>query len=303
MRNEGKVALVLVILIVGVAAVYFFRSGREKPIELGVGQKAGGVKVISQKTGGEELPLPVDLSSAKSKGKQKEVGEEGIGSKAEGVQEEGVVASSEPAISKVEVDDGGQNGEISIDLGAPSSEPASSQPAVEKAEANQPAKIELDLASKKDGLEEADSGLSEEKGAEGVSEQVSGEKTVYIVKPGDTLYDIAKKYYGRGELWTIIAKANPLINPDRLLVGQKLEIPSKVEAEDGYESEASLPAGVDRSQVRAYRVKKGESFYTIARDELGDASRWREIFRLNKSAVKGDPRRLKAGQLIYLPKE
>ena len=50
-------------------------------------------------------------------------------------------------------------------------------------------------------------------------------KTYYTVKKGDTLWGIAKKYYGNGSKYPTIAKANNIINPDNIKVGQKLLIP------------------------------------------------------------------------------
>lgn len=48
----------------------------------------------------------------------------------------------------------------------------------------------------------------------------------YIVKPGDTLYKIASKFYGDGSLYTKIADANPQIkNVNLIYPGQKFKIP------------------------------------------------------------------------------
>ena len=49
----------------------------------------------------------------------------------------------------------------------------------------------------------------------------------YEVKPGDTLWKIAKQHYGDGSLYPDIFKANQdiLTDPDKIKVGQKLRIP------------------------------------------------------------------------------
>ena len=51
---------------------------------------------------------------------------------------------------------------------------------------------------------------------------------VHVVVKGDTLWAIARKYYGpgakRGQVQGII-DANPGINPDRIFVGQKIIVP------------------------------------------------------------------------------
>jgi nucleoid-associated protein YgaU len=49
----------------------------------------------------------------------------------------------------------------------------------------------------------------------------------YEVKPGDTLWKIAKQHYGDGSLYPEIFKANQdvLTDPDKIKVGQMLRIP------------------------------------------------------------------------------
>jgi len=49
----------------------------------------------------------------------------------------------------------------------------------------------------------------------------------YEVKPGDTLWKIAKQHYGDGSLYPEIFKANQdvLTDPDKIKVGQKLRLP------------------------------------------------------------------------------
>lgn len=50
-------------------------------------------------------------------------------------------------------------------------------------------------------------------------------KRYHRVVKGDTLWGIAKKYYGNGSKYPLIAKANNIKNPDIIHVGQKLLIP------------------------------------------------------------------------------
>lgn len=47
----------------------------------------------------------------------------------------------------------------------------------------------------------------------------------YKVRPGDTLYAIARKTYGNGNGWKKILKANRLSSPAAISAGQKLLIP------------------------------------------------------------------------------
>jgi len=60
---------------------------------------------------------------------------------------------------------------------------------------------------------------------------------------------------------------------------------------------------VTPSGQRTYRVKAGDSFYSIARDVLGDPKRWQELLELNRDAVGGDPTHLQIGQALVLPEQ
>ena len=47
----------------------------------------------------------------------------------------------------------------------------------------------------------------------------------YTIKKGDTLWDLAQKYYGNPYQWTKIAQANANPDPRKLQIGRKLIIP------------------------------------------------------------------------------
>lgn len=53
------------------------------------------------------------------------------------------------------------------------------------------------------------------------------ESTFYIVKPGDTLSKIAKRFYGSASKYPVIFEANKpmLTDPNKIYVGQNLRIP------------------------------------------------------------------------------
>ena len=54
----------------------------------------------------------------------------------------------------------------------------------------------------------------------------TGERVHEVVRK-DTLYSLAKRYYGDGKKWPTIQDANPGVVPERLRVGQKLIIPAQ----------------------------------------------------------------------------
>ena len=49
----------------------------------------------------------------------------------------------------------------------------------------------------------------------------------HTIKKGDTLWSLAKNYLGDGRRWPEIVKANPGLKPERLQIGQTLNIPDK----------------------------------------------------------------------------
>ncbi len=61
------------------------------------------------------------------------------------------------------------------------------------------------------------------------------------------------------------------------------------------------PAGAARAAAASYTVREGDTFYSIARKTLGDERRWKELFQKNRTMVKGDPKRLRAGMVLMLP--
>jgi nucleoid-associated protein YgaU len=49
----------------------------------------------------------------------------------------------------------------------------------------------------------------------------------YVIKPGDTFYNLADKFYGTEKDAYWIQKANSNVNPSKLKVGQKIIIPKR----------------------------------------------------------------------------
>lgn len=133
----------------------------------------------------------------------------------------------------------------------------------------------------------------------------------YTVVPGDTLTRIAAKHYGAGsrQFVNAIVDANRTViaNPDVLRAGMELLIP-----EVPGRTHSSEPRATDRAKAprmsnrpleaayRWYQIKPNDRYITIAREQLGDAGRWHEIYELNKDKFP-DPGRIQTGVRIKLP--
>ncbi len=123
---------------------------------------------------------------------------------------------------------------------------------------------------------------------------VASEAKTHIVAANETLGDISMKYYNTSKNWKKIAEANK-VDPNELQVGQKLTIPV-IAAAPVTPKVGELPPSTNPGE-RTYKVKKGETYYLIAKRELGSASRWKELQKLNTIASED----LHEGQVIKLP--
>lgn len=125
------------------------------------------------------------------------------------------------------------------------------------------------------------------------------------VQTGDSLTSLAQTYYGDTKYAKILADANPkLADPNRLKVGTLINIPplpTNADALLAGTTGAKAAEKVDASGKRTYTVKSGDSFYSIAKSQLGNPNRWKELLALNSSVVNGDPTSLQPGQRLVLP--
>jgi len=121
----------------------------------------------------------------------------------------------------------------------------------------------------------------------GVLDPVADPPRTYIVQSGDTLSSIAQNELGDSSRWPEIFALNraTVRHPDRIFAGQVLILP-------GPDPIEPLP--------RFHIVQPGDTLSAIAADELGDATRWPEIFALNRDVI-SNPDIIVPGQVLLLP--
>jgi nucleoid-associated protein YgaU len=109
---------------------------------------------------------------------------------------------------------------------------------------------------------------------------------------------IAEDWFGDRNKWRFIAQANPLTDPDRLQVGQKLRLPPK-----DYKPEDDRAPAAKAAEVPAnvHVVQSGDTLRKIARSRYGDAGKWQLIYDANRKAIGDDPGALKVGQRLTIP--
>ena len=146
------------------------------------------------------------------------------------------------------------------------------------------------------------------------SRRPSGPSAVDLhkVQAGDTFSALAVIYFGSERYTQFLIDANPQIaDPNRLSVGTEIRIPEPpaettprgTRPAPAARSAQTTPQPPASPRTRTYTVKEGDTFYGIARDVLGSAGRWEELFELNKELVKGNPKNLQIGQVLTLPPE
>jgi len=87
-----------------------------------------------------------------------------------------------------------------------------------------------------------------------------GDAVTHLVRPGDTLAAIARRYYGEDSGWRKIAEANE-IDPAALRVGQRLTVPDATRGVDAADAAHLAPDAVNTDQPGQAVVKLSETVY------------------------------------------
>lgn len=138
---------------------------------------------------------------------------------------------------------------------------------------------------------------------------VQNTATIYEVSKGDSLAQIAQKFYGQQEGNRLVniqkiyeANKKTLKSIDELQVGQKLVIPP-LNTKEQELLKTGLFEKVEKETKSAaspkeYIIKEGDSLWHIAAKYLGDGLRYEEIAAMNGNI---DPDNLIVGTKIKLP--
>ena len=156
----------------------------------------------------------------------------------------------------------------------------------------------------------------------------------YIIKVNDSLWKIAEEQMGSGHRWKYLYEFNKdkIDDPSFLIKGTVINIPvesqSQAERLEKYDFNSQslskepdnefLDASLDKDPIleeensvyqsqapsskssRQYVIKKNDSLWKIAKQQLQDGNRWKEIYELNKDKIK-DPNKLSQGKVIFIP--
>lgn len=139
----------------------------------------------------------------------------------------------------------------------------------------------------------------------------------YQVQPGDSYWSISERLYGSGKYYRALAAHNQdRPESNRLRAGDNLSIPPVDALQTAYpkliqndaptrrstpERPAPLRTAQTSTAAKVYVVQEGDTLFDIARYVLGKASRWVEIYELNRDLLGDDVNYLQPGMKLLLP--
>jgi nucleoid-associated protein YgaU len=140
----------------------------------------------------------------------------------------------------------------------------------------------------------------------------------YTIRPNDSFYTISERVYGSGSYFKALEEHNRQRVPysDRMRVGDVINTPRIEVLEEKYPDlcpkRRAAPAANAQSLLtsagshgipggKVYVVEQGDTLFDIARNELGKASRWSEIYELNRHRLGSDIDYLAPGTELMLP--
>ncbi len=144
------------------------------------------------------------------------------------------------------------------------------------------------------------------KSLDGLEDSWLPELKLYQWKEGDSWRSIAHHYYGDWQRLDVLKRHNE--GRMDVAVGDKVYVPVFA---DGRSAAANAPAQPAAPAVaagekssaapkRLHVVQDGDSLWKIAKKELGDGNRWKDIYDLNRDVLP-KPESIKKGMRLRLP--
>ena len=141
----------------------------------------------------------------------------------------------------------------------------------------------------------------------------------YRVQPNDNYWTICEKVYGAGAFFKALERFNASNQQQslRLQVGDVIQVPPTTVLRQQFPDLCPKPrreqaasqiqpvtaAARQRMGAPVYVVEQGDTLFDIARRRLGKASRWVEIYDLNRDALGDDFDYLKPGTELVMPSD
>lgn len=129
----------------------------------------------------------------------------------------------------------------------------------------------------------------------------------YIIKPGDMGWEkISERVYGTRAHWSAVSRANPLLDPRKLRIGEVIRVPVDPEnvqglpVEPGDEEGESEPEPAPTPAEIEYTVQPGDSLSRIATQFYGSIRYVDFLYDANRDRLRSKDD-LRVGQVLVIP--
>ena len=112
----------------------------------------------------------------------------------------------------------------------------------------------------------------------------------YTIKVGDTLYEIADRYYGNSEYYDEIAEYNNIENANQIKAGDTIKLPNKIAPNVEYMGNI----------VQSYTISSGDNLTSICEKFYND-NNYETALKLARYNNIENPDLIKLGQIINIP--
>ncbi len=130
---------------------------------------------------------------------------------------------------------------------------------------------------------------------------IAPEFTTHTVAEGEILQTIAERYYGKSNMWNVIARANPRVGPLKLRAGMTLRIPKDPNNIQGVVDSSDNDTTQDTQEpVVDYVVQSGDSLSLIAQRFYGSSKHANFIYQSNRDILRSMDD-ISIGQTLKLP--
>ena len=133
----------------------------------------------------------------------------------------------------------------------------------------------------------------------------------HTVTEGESLYGLAAKYYGDGNLWPLLAKANAsrVNEKGHVLAGVVLEIPDRNGSAQATPAQNRLAQSapmqtqtpVETGAYGTYTIKSGDTLSEISQELMGTMRRMSELIELNRDQI-NDADDIREGMKLRYPR-
>ena len=121
----------------------------------------------------------------------------------------------------------------------------------------------------------------------------------YTIRSGDSFQSIARARFGRSSLWTVVARANPTVDPNRIRAGMVIRLPLDPGNIQGIPEDETIAAESESPTIE-YTVQSGDTLSEIAAKFYGSPRFTDFLFEANRDRLRS-PAAIRLGQTLLIP--